>query len=379
MDGKCFSCTEKFGIFRREHGCKSCGFAFCSKCLDHSIVVPGKGPKEQSVCSKCYKRLTVPPSNEPEEGEKWTLPENFKKRIAALASKQNEESSGSSSSSSKKKVLTSARSEDRDIAERLERLKDARRKMRGRTLSTEEIEDRLKKLKGEPTSSEASGSPAAAPHQPPDQRTPHEQTQDLLAQMKEEAAIDAKMDGSEINVMIQSCVNTACENVTLSHDIQITKLQRGRVNSQTAIGQLTTTCHTMDHDFESTEGGRGPSSGEKMEVDEEQDEEEASNRLIKQLLEQDKLEATTGALGYASQDSQPQSTATSTQKSFHGGSAPDPDELPWCCICNEDATLRCHGCDDDLYCKRCFREGHDGFDLKDHQTSSYRPPRPGKR
>lgn len=27
-------------------------------------------------------------------------------------------------------------------------------------------------------------------------------------------------------------------------------------------------------------------------------------------------------------------------------------------ICNKDAELRCRGCDDDLYCRKCWAEGH---------------------
>ena len=49
----------------------------------------------------------------------------------------------------------------------------------------------------------------------------------------------------------------------------------------------------------------------------------------------------------------------------------DDDELPWCCICNNDATVRCYDCDDDLYCTRCFSEGHERFGLFDHHYAPY--------
>lgn len=48
------------------------------------------------------------------------------------------------------------------------------------------------------------------------------------------------------------------------------------------------------------------------------------------------------------------------------------DEVPWCCVCTNDAEVRCAECDNDLYCKRCFREGHDEFDLEDHQPAIFK-------
>ncbi|KND03328.1 hypothetical protein, variant [Spizellomyces punctatus DAOM BR117] len=43
------------------------------------------------------------------------------------------------------------------------------------------------------------------------------------------------------------------------------------------------------------------------------------------------------------------------------------EEDMWCCICNDDATVRCKECDDDPYCNRCFKEGHeDDYELKRH-------------
>ncbi|KAK0367181.1 hypothetical protein LTR91_005133 [Friedmanniomyces endolithicus] len=36
----------------------------------------------------------------------------------------------------------------------------------------------------------------------------------------------------------------------------------------------------------------------------------------------------------------------------------DDDIESWCCICNEDAEVRCLGCEGDIYCQQCWRDGH---------------------
>lgn len=51
----------------------------------------------------------------------------------------------------------------------------------------------------------------------------------------------------------------------------------------------------------------------------------------------------------------------------------------WCAICHDGATVVCHGCEEMLYCARCWKEGHMGADAgweeKGHEWSKYRPPK----
>ena len=42
------------------------------------------------------------------------------------------------------------------------------------------------------------------------------------------------------------------------------------------------------------------------------------------------------------------------------GMATDEEIDSWCIICCSNATVRCLGCDNDLYCLSCWREGHTG-------------------
>ncbi|KAF8946181.1 hypothetical protein BGZ47_001168 [Haplosporangium gracile] len=52
----------------------------------------------------------------------------------------------------------------------------------------------------------------------------------------------------------------------------------------------------------------------------------------------------------------------------------DDNENPdnWCCMCNEDATWTCPGCDNDNYCEDCFRESHIGPEA-DWEMKKHRP------
>ncbi|KAF2498360.1 hypothetical protein BU16DRAFT_548148 [Lophium mytilinum] len=53
----------------------------------------------------------------------------------------------------------------------------------------------------------------------------------------------------------------------------------------------------------------------------------------------------------------------------------DEEIETWCVICNDDATVRCRGCDGDLYCRKCWAEGHigesAGYEEKMHKWVKY--------
>lgn len=49
----------------------------------------------------------------------------------------------------------------------------------------------------------------------------------------------------------------------------------------------------------------------------------------------------------------------------------EENQLPWCIICNENATIKCLDCDKSLYCDFCFKEGHDYFEMKTHKTEPF--------
>ena len=67
----------------------------------------------------------------------------------------------------------------------------------------------------------------------------------------------------------------------------------------------------------------------------------------------------TDALGLPSAPSfAPARKPPTVQSSF--AKEPDDEVDSWCIICNDDATLKCTGCDGDLYCQTCWMEGHRG-------------------
>lgn len=97
----------------------------------------------------------------------------------------------------------------------------------------------------------------------------------------------------------------------------------------------------------------------------EETEEEEAERTMKQYLEEAKLDEIV-------LDPEEQELISTIPQA--PGQKKDLDELPFCEICNEDASLRCLECEN-LFCASCFREFHDEEDYKTHKTKPYQAPK----
>ncbi|XP_074985799.1 abscission/NoCut checkpoint regulator isoform X2 [Caretta caretta] len=438
MDRRCYGCASKFTLFRKECGCKNCGRAFCSGCLGFSAIVPRYGNAQQKVCKQCHGELTRGVSRT--STARWSPPENYKKRVAALEAKQNQPM-GSQKGPVKPQCQRGSKyqglsKEDRAIAERLERLKEetkpksipSQAEIESRLAalkddpskpipSTQEMEDRLAALQGRalPTKTPRPGKQRLREikglstrktqrqysfstatlqcrpevHQPPDTRTQVQQSDDLLTQLAEEVAIDESSSPgaqpqavntqtlNDLNRRSQSGISTADldpkqleeeKNKLLAEAAAELREENTREEKILEVAKRLAALRGQDPEKVTLENYKLPDS------DEELTEEEAIQRVLKQLTQEAALDEASGFNIPADQATHPATSQQNTPKKAKlkiqaptataSAKKPSPiakaedsddEELPWCCICNENATLRCHGCDDDLYCQRCFR------------------------
>lgn len=280
--------------------------------------------------------------------------------------------------------------EDEALVNRLNKLK-AERKNMNNIPSESEMAERLAKLKGmNPSDEEANGGRGF--HVPPDKRSNVEKSHDLMDQMADEIKIDrlrpkpedeiearlARLRGQEpptkvdnnLNIDPSTIVKHSDETIAdeLSNLDDINKLIREL--SKEANDEAMAAQKELEKDSEIKkkldEIKRQRSKREnKDESDDENDDRMEEEKILESILAEANLEEKLPPL-------MSESTKRQIKKSI--GDNDDDEELPWCGICNEDAVLRCKGCDGDLFCSRCFKECHDEYDIKDHKTQKYCAP-----
>ncbi|XP_050048050.1 abscission/NoCut checkpoint regulator isoform X1 [Dermacentor andersoni] len=371
----CTGCSSKFGLLTREHSCPNCQFSYCAKCLKSSVLVPKLG-KQHKVCRTCFETLSRTTASKTEERE---APAALQKRMDALNKQQQADHSASRGGGSALQIeeiesrLKKLRQDSKDvipihadIEERLAKLKEVdvsyyrqapitvyatdaekasslfaevmhkvaidRRRAQVIKATTDEMEQRLERLRGlsrdsmdsnlqdtkDNTSSDAAGVPLAttAPTEL------HRSTQGV-SDGKEDQPID------EVARLISEELKAAAESAKKG----LEELQKDK-ELMRELGQI----KTKKTGKKKAEDG-GSDSDDSTEAD----------AVVAKVLEQAKLEE-----------------LEELQELGLDQGGEEAEELPWCVICNEDATLRCHGCSNDLYCRRCYKEFHDS---EPHETT----------
>lgn len=426
----CYGCGTTFGLFKKEHGCKNCGFAFCTSCLNKKLPIPKLNNEKHHVCNKCYNILTGKVKPAADDSGKYSPPEAYKKRIAAL---EEREKNDGHSKGHRKPVHPENKHHgkpEREIQERLHKLQEGHH---ANIPSQKEIEGRLANLKGlDHTSTSQAKKPV---FQAPDRRTQQEQINSLLDEISDEIEIDShrpdpvkdieqrlaglrdtqepvkpsnnlNRENSQDTVPYEKNINNQPSRT--NDEIPLDEMQRLieeaskelDVDAQKALEDLQKDKEIMKKlqeikDRKKEDINKDDKSVEETSDSDNENEETLTRNLIKQILEENKLDEAAAEDGIdveSNKNSSGQKNKKTLQKkdkkiqnvepdkqkqSDEDSDYDDDDELPYCVMCTEDAAIRCHGCDLDLYCDKCWKESHLEFEMGDHETSKYRP-RKGK-
>ncbi|XP_055585307.1 abscission/NoCut checkpoint regulator, partial [Uranotaenia lowii] len=310
---------------RNSNGCPSCKYSFCSKCLKYRIKIDGKS---RDICLRCFELSKIKPTE-----TKTSTP--ILDQTSFLVSNE----------VFIKPIVEQkpVNDEDEAIRARLQALKQqenindsepstsVKAELPG---SLTDIEKRLATLKGMEYKDYSEANKMFLLQK--DNRSEEEQIQDIMNQYAKE---------QEIHDSIANYRLVAIEDI----EKRLAALKDIQPESQEQ------------------------SIKKESQIDlEEEDEEEAAQKVVKRYLEEAEIEAKNSHEGNDSE--------------LNNMDIPTPldpseaqDELPWCTICNEDAVIRCMDCEGDLFCRGCYKEFHDNDEeYRQHKTEPYKTKEGGK-
>lgn len=367
----CHGCANKFSFFSKENDCPNCGFSFCSKCLKLKTAIPKLGNSVCKVCRSCYAVLTERDKNGKASKEEYCPPDSFLRRLESLENPSRPPITLYRKDQRMQQLKVGLNEVDCEIVERLEKLREERKQQPVPT--EEEVVKRLAVLKGEDPTRMASLVGNSKKYVPPDTLTSQEKTDNLLQQYFEEHELDSKQPDAadeiaqrlaklrgqdtssgppctgEKKVLNESAVvdtKGSLDSVS-ANDVNdlIAQTERGMRRS---IHQMKDLEKDTKHYLKATKIELSTQTPTEEAESSDEEVEKTIQKALDEVALEEKLEED-------SEDSEME------------------EELPWCIICNENATVRCIDCDNDLYCKSCYTQGHDEWQLQHHRNVPFTP------